>query len=62
MTALDSSEIVFKDGIGYDSHRLLDSLKGRYGEYLFHRCLTRRYSGAIPRGIKRPVDCILPPG
>jgi hypothetical protein len=33
MTALDSSEIVFKDGIGYDSQRLLDSVKGRYGEY-----------------------------
>jgi imidazolonepropionase-like amidohydrolase len=26
-------EIVFKDGIGYDSQKLLDSVKGRYGEY-----------------------------
>jgi imidazolonepropionase-like amidohydrolase len=26
-------EIVFKDGVGYDSRKLLDSVKGRYGEY-----------------------------
>jgi imidazolonepropionase-like amidohydrolase len=26
-------EIVFKDGIGYDSQKLLDSAKGRYGQY-----------------------------
>jgi hypothetical protein len=26
-------EIVFKDGIGYDSQKLLDSVRGRYGEY-----------------------------
>jgi hypothetical protein len=26
-------EIVFKDGVGYDSQKLLDSVKGRYGEY-----------------------------
>jgi len=24
---------VFKDGIGYDSQKLLDSVKGRYGQY-----------------------------
>jgi imidazolonepropionase-like amidohydrolase len=26
-------EIVFKDGIGFDSERLMDSVSGRYGEY-----------------------------
>jgi imidazolonepropionase-like amidohydrolase len=26
-------ELVFKDGVGYDSQKLLDSVKGRYGEY-----------------------------
>jgi hypothetical protein len=26
-------EIVFKDGMGYDPRKLLDSVKGRYGEY-----------------------------
>ena len=30
---IENIEIVFKDGIGYDSHKLLDSVKGRYGEY-----------------------------
>jgi imidazolonepropionase-like amidohydrolase len=30
---LQNVEIVFKDGIGYDSQKLLDSVKGRYGEY-----------------------------
>jgi hypothetical protein len=25
--------LVFKDGVGYDSAKLLDSIKGRYGEY-----------------------------
>ena len=30
---VENVEIVFKDGIGYDSQRLLDSVKGRYGEY-----------------------------
>ena len=25
--------VVFKDGVGYDSAKLLDSVKGRYGEY-----------------------------
>jgi len=24
---------VFKDGVGYDSKKLLDSVKGRYGQY-----------------------------
>ncbi|HEX8941774.1 MAG TPA: amidohydrolase family protein [Gemmatimonadaceae bacterium] len=26
-------ELVFKDGVGYDTKKLLDSVKGRYGEY-----------------------------
>ncbi len=26
-------EMVFKDGVGYDAIKLLDSVKGRYGEY-----------------------------
>ena len=26
-------EIVFKDGVGFDSKRLLDSIAGRYGQY-----------------------------
>ena len=30
---IESVEIVFKDGVGYDSRKLLDSVKGRYGEY-----------------------------
>jgi hypothetical protein len=30
---LENVEIVFKDGIGYDSQKLLDSVKGHYGEY-----------------------------
>jgi imidazolonepropionase-like amidohydrolase len=30
---VENVEIVFKDGVGYDSQRLLDSVKGRYGEY-----------------------------
>ena len=30
---IENVEIVFKDGIGYDSQKLLDSVKGRYGEY-----------------------------
>ena len=25
--------VVFKDGVGYDSAKLIDSVKGRYGEY-----------------------------
>jgi hypothetical protein len=25
--------VVFKDGVGYESSKLLDSVKGRYGQY-----------------------------
>jgi len=30
---IENTEIVFKDGIGYDSERLLRSVAGRYGQY-----------------------------
>ncbi len=30
---IENVEIVFKDGVGYDSAKLFDSIKGRYGEY-----------------------------
>jgi imidazolonepropionase-like amidohydrolase len=30
---VENVEIVFKDGIAYDSQKLLDSVKGRYGQY-----------------------------
>jgi imidazolonepropionase-like amidohydrolase len=30
---IENVEIVFKDGIGYDSQKLIDSVKGRYGQY-----------------------------
>ncbi len=30
---IENVEIVFKDGIGYDSKKLLDSVRGRYGQY-----------------------------
>ena len=30
---IENVEIVFKDGVGYDVGKLLDSVKGRYGEY-----------------------------
>ncbi len=30
---IENVEIVFKDGVGYDSKKLLDSVKGHYGEY-----------------------------
>jgi imidazolonepropionase-like amidohydrolase len=30
---IENVEIVFKDGAGYDTRKLLDSLKGHYGEY-----------------------------
>src|SRR4029077_15180314 len=30
---IENVEIVFKDGVGYDSQRLLESVKGRYGQY-----------------------------
>ena len=32
-TDIENVEIVFKDGVGYDTNKLLDSVKGRYGEY-----------------------------
>lgn len=30
---IENVEIVFKDGVGYDSKRLLESVSGRYGQY-----------------------------
>jgi imidazolonepropionase-like amidohydrolase len=30
---IENVDIVFKDGIGYDSQKLINSVKGRYGEY-----------------------------
>jgi hypothetical protein len=33
ITDIEKVEIVFKDGVGYDSQRLLDSAKGHYGDY-----------------------------
>lgn len=30
---IENVETVFKDGVGYDTKKLLDSVKGRYGEY-----------------------------
>ncbi len=30
---IENVEMVFKDGIGYDSQKLVDSVKGRYGQY-----------------------------
>ena len=30
---IENVEIVFKDGVGYDTQKLLDSAKGHYGEY-----------------------------
>lgn len=30
---VENVEIVFKEGVGYDSQKLLDSVKGRYGQY-----------------------------
>jgi hypothetical protein len=30
---VEKVETVFKDGVGYDSAKLLDSVKGRYGQY-----------------------------
>jgi hypothetical protein len=30
---IEKVEIVFKDGVGYDSGKLLESIKGRYGQY-----------------------------
>src|SRR5262249_29213921 len=33
ITDIENVEIVFKDGIGYDPKKLLDSVRGHYGEY-----------------------------
>ena len=33
ITDIENVEIVFKDGTGYDSAKLFDSIKGRYGQY-----------------------------
>ena len=30
---IENVEIVFKDGVGYDSQKLIDSVKGHYGQY-----------------------------
>ena len=30
---VENVEIVFKDGVGYDPHKLLESVRGRYGQY-----------------------------
>jgi hypothetical protein len=30
---IENVEIVFKDGVGFNSQKLLDSVKGRYGQY-----------------------------
>jgi imidazolonepropionase-like amidohydrolase len=30
---VENVELVFKDGVGYDSKKLLESVKGRYGQY-----------------------------
>jgi len=30
---IEKVETVFKDGVGYDTDKLLDSVKGRYGQY-----------------------------
>ena len=35
---IENTEIVFKDGIGYDSEKLLRSISGRYGQY--YACLA----------------------
>ena len=33
ISEVEKVEIVFKDGVGYDSKKLLDSVRGRYGQY-----------------------------
>ena len=30
---IENTEIVFKDGVGYDSAKLINSVAGRFGEY-----------------------------
>jgi hypothetical protein len=32
-SVLDALSVVFKDGVGYDSRKLLDAVRGCYGEY-----------------------------
>jgi imidazolonepropionase-like amidohydrolase len=33
INAVENVVVVFKDGVGYDSAKLLQSVKGRFGEY-----------------------------
>ena len=33
ISEVENVEIVFKDGVGYDSQKLLDAVRGRYGQY-----------------------------
>jgi imidazolonepropionase-like amidohydrolase len=33
ITDIENVEIVLKDGVAYDSNKLLESVRGRYGEY-----------------------------
>ena len=33
ITDIENVEIVLKDGTAYDSNKLLESVKGRYGQY-----------------------------
>lgn len=33
ITDIENTEIVFKDGIGYDAQKLIRSVTGKYGEY-----------------------------
>jgi len=33
ITDVENVELVFKDGVGYDSAALLQSVRGRYGVY-----------------------------
>jgi adenine deaminase len=33
ITDIENVEVVFKDGVGYDPKKLLESVKGHYGEY-----------------------------
>ena len=33
ISEIENVEIVFKDGVGFDSQKLLESVKGRYGQY-----------------------------
>ena len=33
IAAIENVETVFKDGVGYDPSKLLEAVKGRYGQY-----------------------------